>query len=297
MYGGDGGRAPRRGGADGRYRRLDRDRRGAGPGALEVPVRRGHAPRGDRGRALRRHRRAARRRRPLGGLRRSGRPRGRQRAGRARGPRDPARARALRGRRARGLRDRHPRAHRREHRPRRDRPRRRRRPRPLQRARRHRQCHRPPPGHRGRGRGAARPADGRPGALVVRAGGARPDVAPRPGRADRPLPRRARGRAGADRSRGGARRPRLGARRGARHARSPGRWDRRDLRHHGRGGHREVAPPGHRGRGAARRPAARAGGPRALLRPGLPVRHRCASSCATGSAPAPRRARPACGST
>ena len=48
------------------------------------------------GRALRRHRRAVRRRRALRGLRRAGRPRGRLRARRPRGARDPAGARAVR---------------------------------------------------------------------------------------------------------------------------------------------------------------------------------------------------------
>ncbi len=188
-HGGDRGRAPRRGRADGRRRRVDDDRGAARSRAVEIPVRRGRAAHGRADRALRGHGRPAARRRPPGRVRRTGGARGRQRAGGAGRACDPARPRCLLPRGERGLRHRAEGAGGGEHRPGADHAGRRRR-RSLERARRHGQRHRPPAGARRRGRRDARPGHRGAGARLLRARGAGADRAARAQPPGRPLPGR-----------------------------------------------------------------------------------------------------------
>ena len=215
------------------------------------------APALRRGEALRRHDRAAHRRRSVRALRRAARARRRCRARGARGARDAGGAGRLREGRRRGVRRRARRPRRRQHRPRRAASRRRARRGAVQRARRHGE-HRGAPAVRGR----QRRRRGQPGDRAADRGSVRARVDRRARaegqvRAARGLPRRRR--AGA---RGAttvaARRARRRACRARRCDGRPRRRARRDRRDHGRA--RDRQEPSDRGGASPRR------GPRALLR-------------------------------
>ena len=150
--------------------------------------------------------------------------------------------------------------------------------------------------HRRRGRGPARPADGRPGALVVRARGARARrrcvAGPSRSTATACCARSSRGR------------PPRRARSSGATASSPRCATRSTASPTGSArSSRSRARPGSASRAWSPRPRRRsASGCSCWRAAGSPTPRRsrtarCASSCATGSAPAPRPARRACGST